>query len=74
MSPKEFAALCKCHQEQVEHWDWHMAALKAVIANCAGVKITAEDFMGRKSSPDDELLEIQLTALFGCGPKVKQHG
>jgi hypothetical protein len=54
--------------------DWHMAALKAVIANCAGVKITAEDFMGKKSSPDDELLEIQLTALFGCGPKVKQNG
>jgi hypothetical protein len=77
MSPKEYSALCKCYQEQVDHLDWHMAGLKAVIANCAGVKITAEDFMGKRKEttyPTDEQLEEQLTSIFGCGPDTQKEG
>jgi hypothetical protein len=72
MSPREFYALADCYQERLEHFDWHMAGLKAVIANCAGIKITAEDFMGKSKKFDERQLELQLTSLFGCGPVLQK--
>jgi predicted DNA binding CopG/RHH family protein len=72
MSPKEFYAMNKCYQERMEYMDWHMAGLKSFYANSNGLKITAEEFMGKRSrvtirrSNND--LERDLVNLFGCGP------
>jgi hypothetical protein len=80
MSPKEFYAMNKCHQERTEHMDWQVAGMKSFYANCNGVSITAEDFMGKKKKPvrktamSDERLEAQLTSLFGVGPEGITYG
>ena len=71
MSPKEFHALSKCQQERMEHMDWQLAGLKSFYAHCHGMKITAEEFMGKKKAVakrSDKALERDLTMLFGCGP------
>lgn len=74
MSPKEFHALTKCYQEREERMDRRFATMLEVYAKSNGLELTTEDFMGRKTSPTDDQLELQLTSIFGCGPKVKQNG
>jgi hypothetical protein len=77
MSPKEFFALHRAYRERMEHFDWHMASLKAFYVQFHGGKTTAEEFMGKKSAkkqltyPTNEQLERQLTTIFGVGPKKK---
>jgi hypothetical protein len=74
MSPKEFYALSRCYQEHLEHLDWQIAGMKSFYAQCKGVSITAEEFMGKKKQaskkrlPSDEELTSTLESLFGCGP------
>lgn len=77
MSPKEFHALCKARNQIEDRKDRRVATLQAFYLNVNSPKgsrmWSADDFMGgvRKlpeRTPDD-LLEQQLTAMFGCGPK-----
>lgn len=82
MSPREFWALAERYLLREERADRRIAALQAFYTNCnlkeGATPVTIDDFMvggKRKKKPKvtpDDMLEAQLTTMFGCGPLLEE--